>query len=422
MKKLLTIFCLLLIFTIFENPAFGSGKKKLYRTNVKAMYNEENPNSFEAVIYHETNEHSRVYVEINLKALTYLKHKYKDKHLARLGLRYDLYPNYESKEILDSAAYFYTDTANYSLEANMVVDFLIKSAFPGEYVLKLTLTDFNRQENGTTFRFYKVSKLDNHSAQNYLILDDSDIPLFKKNLNEDEFFKVTCNQKDPGQLLVRYYNRTLPIAKTPFSVEKNFTFRFKADSLYNVSMVNGETVLLRLPFKGIYHFQTDTAQTEGITLFHFDEGFPEIETPLQAILPLRYLTTQKEYDALLGYPDHKIAIDSFWLVRASNKPERAKNMIARYYQRVVLANRMFTSYQEGWKTDRGIVYIIYGPPTEVYRKTGQEQWIYGESGNPLNINFYFNEVENPFTFNDYSLQRSVDYKSGWYIAVENWRR
>ena len=174
--------------------------------------------------------------------------------------------------------------------------------------------------------------------------------------------------------------------------------------------------------KGIYHFQTDTAQTEGTTVFHFDEGFPEIETPLQAILPLRYLTTQKEYDALLNYPDHKIAIDSFWLVRASNKPERAKNMIAKYYQRVVLANRMFTSYQEGWKTDRGIVYIIYGPPTEVYRKTGQEQWIYGERGNPLNINFYFDEVENPFTFNDYSLQRSVDYKSGWYIAVENWRR
>lgn len=422
MKKLLTLICLLLSIIIVEKQAFGSGKKKLYRTNVKAMYNEENPNSFEAVIYHETNEHSRVYVEINLKALTYLKHKYKDKHLARFGLRYDLYANYESKEILDSAAYFYTDTANFSLEANMVVDFSIRAAFPGEYVLKLTLTDYNRLENGTTFRFYKVSKLDKFSAQNFLIQDDSDIPVFKKNLNDEEFFKVRYNQKVPGQLFVRYYNRTLPIAKTPFSVEKNFTFSFRADSLYNVSLVNGETVFLRLPFKGIYHIQTDTAQTEGITLFHFDDGFPDIETPLQAILPLRYLTTQKEYDALLSYPDHKIAIDSFWLVRASNKPERAKNMIAKYYQRVTLANRLFTSYQEGWKTDRGIIYIIYGPPTEVYRKTGQEQWIYGERGNPLTINFYFDEVENPFTFNDYSLQRSVEYKSGWYIAVENWRR
>jgi GWxTD domain-containing protein len=137
---------------------------------------------------------------------------------------------------------------------------------------------------------------------------------------------------------------------------------------------------------------------------------------------LRYLTTQKEYDQLLDASDYKAAVDNFWLERATNQPERAKNMIARYYQRVWDSNMMFSSYQEGWKTDRGIIYIIYGTPSEVYRKSGEEEWIYGERGNPMSIKFYFYEVDNPFTQNDYRLQRSPSYKTSWYIAIENWRR
>jgi hypothetical protein len=89
---------------------------------------------------------------------------------------------------------------------------------------------------------------------------------------------------------------------------------------------------------------------------------------------------------------------------------------------VVDVNFLFSSYQEGWKTDRGLIYIIYGPPSEVYRRDDEEEWIYGERGNPMSIRFYFMKVENPFTNNDFSLQRSPIYKTSWYVAVENWRR
>ena len=32
-----------------------------------------------------------------------------------------------------------------------------------------------------------------------------------------------------------------------------------------------------------------------------------------------------------------------------------------------------------------------------------------------------NKMENPFTENDYKLQRSPMYKSSWYRAVDSWR-
>jgi hypothetical protein len=97
-------------------------------------------------------------------------------------------------------------------------------------------------------------------------------------------------------------------------------------------------------------------------------------------------------------------------------------MIAKFYSRVMTANKLFTSYKEGWKTDRGIIYIVYGAPSEVYRRTGEEEWIYGERSNMLSIRFFFDQAENPLSDNDYILQRSSGYKPGWYIAVENWRR
>ena len=422
MRKIFYIILMLFLVFNLTTEAGKTNKRKLNRTNIAAIYNEKSFIDFGAVIYHSYEETSKVYLDIPLKNLQYNSGLKKDTHYAKFNVFYELYTSYESKSTLDSGTLVFKDTINYGQDANMIIDFDIKAAFPGEYVLKITLTDLNGRGKESVFKFFSVSKSNKNSSQNFLLMDKDNYPLFVKHFEEGQYYKIRYNRADVDQIIIRYYNRKFPIAKTPFAIEKNYTFKFTPDSLYTLPMLEGVTELLKLPYAGIYHFQSDTTQTEGFTLYHLDDGFPEIETPLQAILPLRYLTTQKEFEALLKYQDYKIAVDSFWLERASQQPERAKNMIAKYYQRVVLANQKFTSYQEGWKTDRGIIYIIYGPPTEVYRKTNQEQWIYGERGNPLTISFYFDEVENPFTDNDYSLQRSTAFKSSWYIAIENWRR
>ena len=97
-------------------------------------------------------------------------------------------------------------------------------------------------------------------------------------------------------------------------------------------------------------------------------------------------------------------------------------MIQKFYGRVVDANVFFTSYHEGWKTDRGLIYLVYGPPKIVYRGDGIEEWLYGEKGNSNSIRFQFLKVVNPFTDNDYSLVKSPSYKEKWYNIVNTWRR
>ena len=304
----------------------------------------------------------------------------------------------------------------------MIVNFDIKATFPGNYILKVSLIDLYSKENNSVWDITEIDKSSPHSRQKFLLKDSEGYPLFMNVLKAGQYFMIDRSVPDSTNLYIRYFQMEFPIAKPPFSNEKQETYKFEPDSFYTVTIQDGETPILELPYSGIYHFQTDITQDDGLSLFHFKEGFPRIETPLQAIKPLRFLTTKKEFDKLLSYENKKTAIDSFWLHRASGNPDRARKMIQKYYGRVVNANKLFSSYHEGWKTDRGLIYIIYGPPSEVYRKQGEEEWIFGEKGNPMSIKFLFYEAENPLTSNDFRLQRSTTYQTSWYIAVDNWRR
>ncbi len=412
--NILTILLILIV-------AFGYARnKKLSKTDIASMYTEENFTGFDTKIYHTSDEKSTVFLNVKLHHFTY-KQVDDITYEANYRVAYELYESYDSKNPLDTASFVYSDQENYGQEAEVVVDFDVKAAFPGTFVIKIILTDLNASDH-SVFRFENIHKASRFSAQNFFLTDENEYPLFGNFVLQDRYFRVQYNNPDTQQLVIRYYKKTFPLAKPPFSIERNITYSFEADSFYTINLTQGMSHLLELPHHGIYHIQAKTGQREGLTLFRFDDGYPDVSDPAQALAPLRYLTTEREFEKLLSYSDYKTAVDSFWLDRSSFKPDRAKNMIKRYYSRVQEVNRIFTSYQEGWKTDRGLIYIIYGPPSEVYRNNKEEEWIYGEKGNPMSIRFYFHKSDNPFTDNSYNLHRLPVYKSSWYIAIENWRR
>ena len=136
--------------------------------------------------------------------------------------------------------------------------------------------------------------------------------------------------------------------------------------------------------------------------------------------PMRYITTKKEFTFLYESEDKKAAVDKFWLDVAGSS-ERARTLIREYFNRVESSNHYFTSYMEGWKTDRGIIYIIYGSPNVIYKGKDYENWIYGEENNVMSVSFTFSKVNNPISNNDYQLNRSSSYKNTWFRAVDSWR-
>jgi len=58
-------------------------------------------------------------------------------------------------------------------------------------------------------------------------------------------------------------------------------------------------------------------------------------------------------------------VETFWY-RRDPTPDTVENEFRdEYYQRVMYANERFAAGIPGWKTDRGRIYILYGPPDEI---------------------------------------------------------
>jgi GWxTD domain-containing protein len=211
----------------------------------------------------------------------------------------------------------------------------------------------------------------------------------------------------------------LPLPRPSFAEGKNKELPAKPDSLWILPFKKGLNYTLN--YEGVYQFKLDSSRAEGLTIFNFGITYPKIQEVNQLIEPLAYLTTTPEYDALKKATNQKLAVDNFWIDKAGNV-DKARELIKVYYNRVFFSNFFFTSYKPGWKTDRGMIFIIYGPPQQVKVTPTQEKWIYFKNNFSTMVTFTFDYVPSYYTHDNYILQRSDAYDSYWRQAVDSWRK
>lgn len=91
-----------------------------------------------------------------------------------------------------------------------------------------------------------------------------------------------------------------------------------------------------------------------------------------AIQPMRYIAKPSDFKAMVeakGEEKQRL-FDEFWRKRDPTPGTKTNELKEEFYRRVEYVNRRFTVYflnKDGWQTDRGRIYIIYGPPSEVER-------------------------------------------------------
>jgi GWxTD domain-containing protein len=92
----------------------------------------------------------------------------------------------------------------------------------------------------------------------------------------------------------------------------------------------------------------------------------------------------------------------FWKKKDPSPNNEENEVFDEYFRRVAYANEHFSSYIEGWKSDRGMVFIMLGPPNNVdrhpfeYDSKPYEIWEYYN----LNRSFVFLDQTG---FGDYRL-------------------
>lgn len=214
--------------------------------------------------------------------------------------------------------------------------------------------------------------------------------------------------------IVSYYDDDFPAAVPPFSEGMSRVARSMiADSIF--------TIHANTPFaftqRGLYLVQKDTSSTEGFA-FRIEDDYPRLSRIETLGDPLIYICTKQEYARLKEGKGDKKAFDRTILGITGNA-QRAKEFMRNYYKRVEWANAYFTSYKEGWKTDRGMIYILFGLPDELYRFADREVWTYKNQF--LNATFEFVRSQTLFDPDNFVLIRDKKYQDTWYEKIDLWR-
>jgi len=155
-------------------------------------------------------------------------------------------------------------------------------------------------------------------------------------------------------------------------------------------------------------------------------GFPRPVTYAELIAAAAYIATNKEMAALRsaqGTEEQRKRFEWFWLSLAGD-PSKAASLIRNYYSRVEEANRLFTIVKEGWRTDRGMIYCVLGPPSGISNRFDTQTWYYDFPGSEGEIAFVFRHVmrqTKALTVEDYLLYRESGYESFWNRMVFKWR-
>jgi len=331
---------------------------------------------------------------------------------------------------------------------------------PGDHTAKITITDLHSGQ--TTTRQRELSITDPDSDETAL----SQIRFFKKTTTTDPFVAVNGYNINMGYDSLKFSFQVVNgNPEDPVEVESRL-MQFEADLQPARSMAGrqhrrsslvskgidytkfevlqstkrilntGGSVTIENAFqdlpRGNYRFEVSANQDGEKTLYEVRDfavkspNYPQIKSPVELARPLYYLMNEKEYQKLLSITDPdslKKAVDNFWLSNIKNAP-KAREIIKMYYERVEQANQQFSNFKEGWKTDPGMIFILFGPPLYVDEGFGEMTWFYEFDTGTENQGIYFEDPRfgnNKFPFHNFQLDRSSDFFGLQYRQIQSWK-
>jgi len=314
--------------------------------DISSIYNGQKGSSIQLTgLYHISDSLSTITVELP-GGLTAAGSK-----TARTGiLKYEVIGEGKQIGLTDSASFIIADTVEslsfishtWTFKAPAGIRYFIKSSYtvkgvPDEFLL---LEFFNKK---------------NHLTQSWYRFQTESGGFIHGNITAyPQPIRIVTEDTSSLDFIVKVYSRNFAPPLPPFVEKYRTPFNYKPDSTFSIGIRNGTSPFFAPSKQGFYFFQADSSMMEGPTLFRVYSGFPKITAHTMMRDALRYITSGQEFQQLDSYLVPKVAVDSFWIVN-SGRSDLATELIRKYYMRVETANQLYTSFTEGWNTDRGMV-------------------------------------------------------------------
>ncbi len=281
------------------------------------------------------------------------------------------------------------------------------------YRLVVRSTDVNRRTDEVSL--VEVVKAPFPTRQDYLIFaDNASVPVFGEDVAHGSKLRFETFR---GELLLRRiaWDPEWKLPPPPFTDAWPET-PVLTQTPGTTFMANGTAIDAEGPLLSF----TTNAGVHILTLRVHDGSYPAVTSLHDMIESLRYISSRREHEKMQDSKDAKRELDAFWLDCGGGK-ERTRELIKTYYGRVEEANRQFSSFSEGWKTDRGLVHIVFGNPARILMEATEEVWIYGDENSVSSVRFVFERIATPVTRNHYVLKRNFMYRTDWDRSVTYWR-
>ena len=145
---------------------------------------------------------------------------------------------------------------------------------------------------------------------------------------------------------------------------------------------------------------------KSVELVVLKPGISSFVTDIDIALDqMKYILTSEERNELKksNKIEKEQLFKKFWNDRDPSGETLANELMDEYYIRVGYTIKQYSGFQDGWKTDMGMIYILFGPPDEKKRfsdysnQKSFESWYYFT----INKSFRFVDVNG---FGDYQLE------------------
>ena len=178
-----------------------------------------------------------------------------------------------------------------------------------------------------------------------------------------------------------YFNETIFIPATKFSALKND---------FRIELLQGKNKAEKRSSFTIYK--------PGISSYVFDIDI--------ALKQMKYILRNDERSKLnvRSKEDKEELFYSLWKERDPTPQTERNELMEEYYERVSYVNEHFDGWQPGWETDRGMIYILFGPPDEIQRTNSSTSnsslWNDGTNINSLYQIWSYYSISKQFVFRD----------------------
>jgi len=280
---------------------------------------------------------------------------------------------------------------------------------PGKYFIKTTVTDRDSRREYFSKNYYTIKDFSIKPSISDIMLiaqmtkvegNNKIVPNVSRNVSENKneiniFFEIYSDSSadyNIDYIVTNKENKILYESSGKQSINEGITQIFYTISDSTLFNIGNYILTVRLKDNN-----ADILASTSKTFFSRWVGLPATVANIdEAIDQLIYIANPDEIDYMENGKDEEEKSKRFleyWKSKDPSPGNDENEVFQEYFGRVNFANEQFSHYREGWQTDRGMVFIILGPPNNVDRHP------FEYDSKPYEIWQYY-EINRSFTFLD----------------------